>query len=179
MPFFNSFRGRLIVLILLGALPAFGLVIYLNLEQRRLETARVRHEAVNTAQLSAFSEQNFTEHTRQLLATLSQFSFLTRATDPEFVQQHLSNLRKLAPDYLNFGLVETNGLLFASAEKFTAPLDLGNRPYFQHVRRTHKFSVGVFQIGRVTSEPGLNFGYPVLNDEGKLERVLYASLRVS
>jgi signal transduction histidine kinase len=176
--FFASFRIRLLILTLLGVLPAFGLVVYMNLEQRRVETSRVREAAIATARLSAANQQKFTEHTRQLLATLSQFSFLTLTTNEALAHEHLSNLRKLAPDYLNFGLIETNGLLFSSAQSFTGAVSLADRPYFRRVLETQKFSAGNFQIGRLSGLAGLNFGYPVLNDEGKLERVLYASLRL-
>jgi len=176
--FFGRFRNRLVILMLLGVLPALGLVVYLNVEQRRLETRRIREAAVATAQLSAANQENFIAHTRQLLATLSQFAFLTLTTNSNFAHEHLSNLRKLAPDYLNFGLIETNGLLFCSSELFTNAINLGDRAYFRRTVQTKKFSAGDFQVGRLTHQPALNFGYPILN-EGRLQRILYASLRLA
>src|SRR5262245_40616113 len=108
--FLASFRNRLVILMLLGVLPSLGLVVYMNLEQRRLETNGVREAAVATSRLGAAAQQNFTAHTRQLLGTLSQFSFLVLTTNRDSAHEHLSNLRKLAPDYLNLGLIDTNGL---------------------------------------------------------------------
>lgn len=174
----SSFRTRLLILLCLGVLPSLALVLYLNFEQRHLETTRVREEAVATSRLSAANQQNYFAHTRQLLATLTQFQFLTLNTNRAYVQENLSNLRKLSPNYLNFGLIETNGILFASSEIYREPVDLSDRTYFRRVLETKKFSAGDFQVGRLTSEPALNFGFPVLDDEGRLNRVLYASLRL-
>src|SRR5439155_18692372 len=92
---------------------------------------------------------------------------------------HVSNLRKLLPDYVNFGLIVTNGMLFCTAEPTNAALNLSQRPYFRRVLQTRKFAIGEFQLGGLTGQPALNFGYPVLDGKGKLRRVLYASLKVS
>src|SRR5881296_625169 len=177
--FFALFRTRLILLVLLVLVPAFGLVMYGYFEQRRIETDRVREGATAICQLAAANQENFIQDARQLLATMTQFPFLVLATNRPFCENHLSNLRKLAPDYLNFGLIETNGILFASGVPWSEPVNLGDRPYFQRVLETRKFSAGDFQVGRLTRKAGLNFGYPVLNEAGELQRVFYASLDLS
>jgi signal transduction histidine kinase len=179
MPFVHSFRARLLHLLLIGVLPALAIIVYLNFDQRRLQAKQVRQRLTATSTLGAANEQNYFDHTRQLLATLTQFRFLTLATDRDFAHQHLENLRKLSPDYLNFGLVQSNGLLFCSSEPFTAPFDLGDRPYVRRVIERRQFSAGEFQVGRLTGEPALNFGWPVLEENGRLDRVLFASLRLS
>src|SRR5437870_2436575 len=131
--FFALFRTRLILLVLLLIIPAFGLVLYGYLEQRRIEKARVREGAAAISQLAAASEESFIDNTRQLLGTLAQIPFLVLATNQSFCEAHLANLRKLLPDYVNFGLIETNGTLFCSAELTNTALYLGDRPYFQRV----------------------------------------------
>src|SRR5439155_4968192 len=85
----------------------------------------------------------------------------------------------LSPDYVNFGLIETNGMLFCSSDATNGPMNLGNRPYFQRVLQTKRFSVGDFQIGRITGERVLNFGYPAIGEQGELKRVLYASSKLT
>lgn len=164
---------------LLGVLPAFALVLYENLEQRRVETERVREGAIAISRLAAANQQNFIKNTRQLLATLTQFPFLLLGTNRAYCEFHLANLRRLSPDYLNFGLVETNGNIFCSSEPFDGTVNVSDRAYFRQVVQTKKFSAGVFQIGLLTGQQCLNFGYPVLDERGSLERVLYASLKLS
>src|ERR1043166_3712260 len=102
--YFSLFRTRLVVLMLLAVLPAFGLVLYENFEQRRLETERIREGAIAISRLAAANQENFIKNTRQLLATLTQFPFLPLGTNRAYCESHLSNLLKLSPDYLNFGL---------------------------------------------------------------------------
>jgi signal transduction histidine kinase len=167
------------MLVLLLVIPAFGLVLYGHLEQRRIETARVGEGAIAISQLAAANQENFIKNSRQLLATLADIRFLVLATDQSFCQTHFSNLRKLLPDYLTFGLIETNGVVFCSAEPTNRSMNLGDRPYFQRVVQTREFSTGDFQVGRLSGQPSLNFGYPVLDEHGQLKRVLFASLKLS
>ncbi|HSU55695.1 MAG TPA: ATP-binding protein [Candidatus Dormibacteraeota bacterium] len=172
-------RRRLVVLALLIVLPVCGLLVYDSVQQRRGDMARARDAAMAISQLAAADQENFTKNTRQLLATLTQFPFMLLTTNRPFVETNFGNLRKLSPDYLNFGLIETNGDVFGSAEPTPVKVNLADRTYFQEVLRTHRFAAGDFQTGRVTHQPSLNFGYPVLDENGHLQRVLYASLKLS
>src|SRR6185295_7065361 len=94
---FALLRTRLILLVLLLVIPAFGLVLYGNLEQRRIETARVREGATAISHLAAANQENFIKNSRQLLATLSDIRFLVLATNRPFCETHFSNLRILLP----------------------------------------------------------------------------------
>jgi signal transduction histidine kinase len=177
--FLTLFRTRLLLLMMLLAIPALGLVLYGHLEQRRIETARVQEGAVAIAQVAAANQESFINNSRQLLATLADLPFLVLVTNPPAAQIHFSNLRKLLPDYSNFGLIETNGTLFCSGEPTNPPVSLADRSYFQRVMQTRKFATGDFLVGRLTGARALNFGYPVLDEQGKFKRVLYASLKLS
>jgi len=165
--------------VLLLVIPAFGLVLYGHLEQRRIEAARVREAATAMSQLAAANQENFIKNSRELLATLSDIRFLVLATDRSFCQTHFSNLRKILPDYVNFGLIEMNGMVFCNAEPTNRLVNLNDRPYFQRVVQTREFATGDFQVGRLTSQPALNFAYPMLNEKKQLTHVLYASLKLS
>src|ERR1041385_9008982 len=138
--FFALFRTKLILLVLLLVIPAFGLVLYGNLEQRRIETARVREGAIAISPLAAANQENFIKNSRQLLATLTEIRFLVLGTDRPVCQIHFANLRVLLPDYLNFGLIESNGMVFCTAEPTNGPVNFGDRPYFRRVVQTKKFS---------------------------------------
>jgi len=174
-----KFRTRLIILVLLLVTPAFGLVFYGNLEQRRIEKAKVRQGATALSELAGANQATFVKNTRQLLTTLAQFPFLVLATNRPFCEVHFSNLLKLSPDYVNFGLIETDGTLFCNGAETNVSENLNDRSYFQRVIQTKRFSIGDFQVGRLTAEPELSFGYPVLDEKGGVKRVLFASLKLS
>src|ERR1041385_8557508 len=137
---FTHFRTRLFLLVLLLVIPAVGLVLHGNLEQERIERARVREGATAISQLAAANQENFIKNSRQLLATLSEISFLVLGTNRPVCQTHFANLRVLLPDYLNFGLIESNGMVFCTAEPTNGPVNFGDRPYFRRVVQTKKFS---------------------------------------
>jgi signal transduction histidine kinase len=176
---FAKFRTRLITLVLLLVIPAFGLVLYGSLEQRRIEKAKVRQGAAAISELAASNQETFIKNSRQLLTTLAQFPFLVLATNRPFCEVHFSNLLKLSPDYLNFGLIEADGTLFCNGVETNVSENLSDRSYFQRVLRTKRSSMGDFQIGRWTGRSELSFGYPVLDEKGELRRVLFASLKLS
>jgi len=177
--FLTLFRTRLILLIFLVVLPALALVLYSYAEQRRLETARIREGAIAMSRLAAAKEENYVKNTRQLLATLTELTFFVLAQDAGFCHTNFSNLLKLSSDYVNFGLIEANGIVFASGLGGEARVNLSDRAYVRRVLERKRFSLGDFQIGRITREPTLNFGYPVLNEQGQITRVLFASLKIS
>ena len=110
----ESFRAKLMVLVLLTAIPAFALTLQRSLSQRGVEKEQVLHEISAVSRLIAAKEQSFVRNTRQLLATLSGLDFLVHAKDSSFCAVHFENLLKLSPDYLNFGMIESDGTVFAA-----------------------------------------------------------------
>jgi signal transduction histidine kinase/CheY-like chemotaxis protein len=176
---FQSFRARLLILILMIVIPALVGALYSNLEERQIEKTRVREGASAISQLAAAKAENFVTDARQLLATLTQFPFLLLAKDQSFSETHLANFRKLSPGYANFGLIETNGIVFCTADSTNSGMDFSNRQGFQRVLESRQFSVGNFHDDVMTGERVLNFGYPIMGDGGELQRVLYASLKLS
>jgi len=113
------FRTRLLLLIGLVVVPALALILYGNFALRRVETARAREQARAAASLAATVPEGYIRNARQLMATLTQLPFLLLSTNREFCEFHFKNLRSLTPDYFNFGLVETNGIVFCSRMQLT------------------------------------------------------------
>jgi signal transduction histidine kinase len=177
--FFGSFRTKLMVLVLLPAIPAFALAMQRNFDQRKSEKNQVVHEISAISRLIAANELSYVRNARQILATLSGIDFLVQSTDSSFSAVHFQNLLKLSPDYHNFGLIESNGQVFASG---VMPPDgtrsLADRAYFQRTQAGRGFSIGNFQAGRLTEKRSLSFGFPVVNRAGDMNRVIFASLKV-
>ena len=173
----ESFRAKLMVLVLLTAIPAFALTLQRSLSQRGVEKEQVLHEISAVSRLIAAKEQSFVRNARQLLATLSGLDFLVHAKDKSFCAVHFENLIKLSPDYLNFGLIESDGTVFAAGVTPASEVDsLKDRSYFKRTCNSQKFSIGEYQVGRLTGQRSLNFGFPVVNQSNQLSRVLFASL---
>jgi signal transduction histidine kinase len=176
---FGKFRTKLMLLVLLPVLGALGLALERNFEHRRTEKAQVVQEIGSISRLIAANNNAYIKNARQILATLSGIDFLVHGTNDAVCNVHFQNLCKLLPDYLNFGLIESNGAVFSSAVIPDGPRpSLGDRSYFRRAVQARTFSIGEYQVGRLTEQPSLNFGYPIFDKSGAVERVLFASLKL-
>jgi len=173
------FQTQLLFLILLVVAPALGLIVYGNLEQQRIEQERTREGAEAISNLAAANELNLIKQTRQLLATLVEFPFLVAATNVEFCQIHFSNLQKILPDYVNFGLIERDGSLFCTATPLKRPVLRIKDRFIDQVIQTKRFAIGTDEGSLATDRASLNIGYPVLNNQKQVQRVIFASLNRS
>jgi signal transduction histidine kinase len=172
---FSSLRLRLVVLVLLAVVPALGLMLYTNLEQRRLANVQAQEDAQRLARLAATQQQQLIEGARQLLIALAQISEV-RGGDAAACNTLMTSLLKQYPLYANLGVIELDGDVFCSAVSLTGPINAADRVYFRHALETGGFSVGDYQIGRVTGKAAVNFGYPVLDDAGQPEAVAFVAL---
>jgi signal transduction histidine kinase len=181
LPGLGLLRTRLLLIALLVLIPVYALGLHGFLQQRRIEQANVQEGVIATAKLAAATQKYFIEKTRQLLATLTlkRFNFLVLGTDRPFCEGNFANLKLLSPDYVNFGLIERDGMMFCNALQTNRAVILADRSYFQQVSQQHRFSIGVLQPDPLVREPCLNFGYPVTDTNGGFERVIFASLKLS
>jgi PAS domain S-box-containing protein len=173
--FWQKLDGRLLLLVLLPMVPALALIFYSDFEQRNLRAIQVKQEAVQAAELGAVNQQALIEGIRQLQASLAQLPHY-RGTNAAFYRMNFTNVMRLYPYYLNYGLVETNGTVFVSAIPFQDEVNLRDRIFFQQVLKTRGFAVGDFAREPGTGRACLYFGCPIEGPNGEVARVLYAAL---
>jgi signal transduction histidine kinase len=179
IPFLARFETQLILLIVLVITPALGLFVYGHFEQERIEQQRTRDGAEALSNLAATSELNLIKQARQLLATLSELRFLVLAKDTNFSQMHLSNLAKLLPDYVNFGIIETNGTLFCTGNPIKAVVPKIRDPFVRQVVETKKFAIAEQTVDLITDPISLTIAFPILDTNRNVERVIFAALKRS
>ena len=66
------------LLVLIAVVPAFGLIVYSAIEQRRMATHAALHEAMRLAKSGAATHERMLEGAQQLLITLSQLDEVRR-----------------------------------------------------------------------------------------------------
>lgn len=179
LPGFDQIRTRLLYLVLVALLPACALVLYGNLEQQKLEKEGLRAQAMVTARLAAASQEHFLKNAKHLLQTLANLQWLVTATNRPAVEWHLQNLRILAPDYADFGLIETNGSLFCSAAETNLSPSLTNSSVFKKCLRNSGFCAASFEVDEITKTPTMRFGYRIQGTNNAVARILYGSVRLS
>jgi signal transduction histidine kinase len=168
-------RARLLLLVLLAVIPALGLTLYTNLEERQLRRALVQEHAMRLSRLVSADYERLIEDVRQLLVSLARFPAVRdghraacNALFADLLTQHSS--------YANLGVIEPDGNVFCSALPITDQVYLGDRVYLRRALETRDFAIGEYQVGRITRKATVNFGYPVLDDAGHVRAVVFAAL---
>jgi len=174
----SSLRTRLAGLVLLAVLPAMGVALYSGVVARRQAAAAAWADMERLARLTVVSEERFIEGARQLLATLAQNSAVRSGYAPE-CDATLAALLKETRYYATLGSVGPDGEILCSALPIRGRVNAADRSWFRRAVQTRQFAVGDYQIGRVTRKATVNFGYPVLNERGRVQAVVFAALDLS
>ena len=173
--FFSGLRVRLLLLVLLAVVPALGLTLYTNLEERQLRKAQVQEYALRLSRIVSADHERLIEGARQLLVTLTR---LPAVRDPNRAACNalFADLLTQQSSYANLGVIDADGNIFCSGLPITGQVYVGDRSYFRRAKETRDFAIGDYQIGRVTGKATLNFGRPILDDAGHVRAVVFAAL---
>ena len=166
---------RLLGLVLLAVLPAVALLVYSYVQQRRTATNDARAHALEVTELAASDARLATDQGRQLLIGISRLEEV-RGTDNTGCDKLFADLLSRFPLYANLGVINRDGSVFCSGLPAARGVNLSDRDYFQQAVTTHDFAIGAYQIGRITNRPSFNIAYPVLDDNGATERVVFAAV---
>lgn len=174
----GKLRARLVLVMAVSFLPAVSVVVYDHFSRQSIEINNSARNAEYAVQLAADVYQGRLESARQVLVTLSQWDTVRFGTRSE-LETELRKVLAKHPHFDNLGVISMDGYLVASAMEYDGPLFLGDRPYFRRAIESNSFSVGDYQIGRVTGKPSLNCAFPVQDAKGRLSRVVYAAFDLS
>lgn len=168
----NSFNRSIIKLLVIPLLfiPVAVLFIYSASEGKKIAQLRIKQQAEYIMRTVLLENRRLMEESEAIMGMWSEYVVVNRETPCDF---DILPLVKGSSRYLNYGVLDLDGDLVCSGEPFTGPINAADRLYFQKVLETKEFSVGEYQIGRVTGRPSVNFGYPVLDMEGNVIQVLY------
>jgi PAS domain S-box-containing protein len=175
---FTSLRARLVALVFLATIPSLILIGYFTSLERRAAGAAAKADALRLAQLAAQSHARIIYGARELLATVAELKEV-RSGD---AAAGTAVLQKLLPNYRfygNLGIATPDGMVLSSAIPLKGPVMVGDRPWFKQAVTTREFSVGEYQIGRITERPAVNFASPILDADGKVQAVAFISLDLS
>jgi diguanylate cyclase (GGDEF)-like protein len=169
-------RVRLMQLVLLAVVPAFGVIGYNALVEYEHAAEDAERDAARLAQLAAREHTRLITQTRHLLINLSQLP-------PVQAQRPLGDCRRVLveaqishPLYTNIGVARLDGDVICNSRRLRERVNIADRDYFRGALALREFASGTYQIGRVTGAPAINFGYPVFDREGEITGVIYAAL---
>ncbi|MCX6928139.1 MAG: HAMP domain-containing protein [Verrucomicrobia bacterium] len=172
---FSGLRFRLVLLVVLASLPPVVLTLHIARQDRQRQTAALRQRSQDMVKLAARKEDEMIAGTRQLLRAVAE-SAQVRSAQWGNATMLLRTLFADYPRYSNLGVIKTNGEVSASALPLTNTVNLADRSFFQRVLATRDFSIGDYEVGRISGKPSFNLGYPVLDPSGLVQAVVFAAL---
>jgi GAF domain-containing protein/cache domain-containing protein len=170
----RSLLARVVFLVLLPLVPLLAFVLYAGIDERRDAAREAKGTALKLAQAVSANQEQLIEEARQLLTTLAKEPRLRRG-DLTACNIYLADTLSRWPRYANLGVIALDGSVACSALPHSG-VNASDRLYFQEAVATRDFSVGEYQIGRITGKASLNFGYPLLDDTGQVEKIAFAAL---
>jgi PAS domain S-box-containing protein len=173
----SSLRVRLLLVLLLGVFPAFGLACYLGVEHRRQAMAKAHADAIQLARTAAATPERLIEAERQLLATLAALPDV-RGGDAAACQARFADLLNQYRRYANLAVTTPDGYTTCSALPFTPPVRTTHRAWYRRVLASRAFVVGDYQVGTITGKATINMALPVLGEANQILAILTAALDV-
>jgi signal transduction histidine kinase len=170
---FRSLRFRLLLIVLLALLPAFGLAIYNASQQRHLVQNQVQEDALDIAQSLANHQNELVEGARQMLFVLAQLPVI-RGDDDLACKAYLTELKANNPRYMNIIKWDLAGNMLCDAANSPLPHKSPFPDHLEMVLDSMDFVINGFVISPHTNERALSFGYPVLDEYGQPKNVLVA-----
>ena len=172
-------RSRIILLVVLAGLPALVFTVYSTWDERRRAEVHARQELRRLVTLAAHQQAQIIEGARQTLVAISLVPFAVlndRARCNEFLAKLLEKSSGL---YHSMGIYSADNVLLCNAVPWKGKIVSPDRLYLQLARTTGKFSIGEYQIGRVTKQQGINFGYPIMGPAGEVKAVAFVAVNLN
>jgi diguanylate cyclase (GGDEF)-like protein/PAS domain S-box-containing protein len=160
--FFQSLQSRLILLIILVALPGLVGLIYQSFVERGNAIDAALQQAIKTVETTTNEQNKVIKDTHIFLQRLATFSSVLNPDSPE-CSIVLADILKLNSHYVNLGIPRADGELLCNATPLEKPVNVADRPYIQKALATKNFSIGEFQVDRAAGVTSINFAYPVIH----------------
>ena len=176
--FLNSLRFRIFLMSLVAVAPLIALSVYHAQEDRNRENKDLRDEAIQLVNFTLIEEAQTIDGARQLLLSLSNLP-KQYFTDSVRCKNYLSHLLAKFNRYIDIGVVNKNGSLFASGRSAENKKDYSKSEFFEEVMDKSGFAVGEYFVDPISHKKIINLGYPILDEKQRIKAVLFASLDVS
>jgi signal transduction histidine kinase len=173
--FLKSLRIRLLLLVLIAIIPAWGAIAYTAAEQKRIAVAEIQRNVLRLVEFSAHEEEQVLQGTRQILIALANFVQKTDENSSE-CSTFCADLLKQFRRYANIGAINPNGDIFCSAVMFHEPTNAADQSWFRRAVESGDFAISDYHIGRITGKPVLVSAYPYRVAEGEPATVVFAAL---
>ena len=172
---FSSVRGKIVLIVVLGTLPIAIFSMVMGIYGVRLAVTRLERDARDLSDMIFQLYNKKIDEAYLLLTTLSQIPQM-QAMETSICTSMFEHLFEQSKGYTGFTIVTAEGDVIASNPPITGPLNFSDRPWCQSVMRSRQFTVGEYQMGRISRKPVQVLSYPILDEIGEIQAVLTAGL---
>ena len=137
MKFFSlkSLRVRLLLLVLVAVIPAWGMIAYTASEQRRIAVSEIQRNVLQLAEFIAHEEEQILQGARQMLIALTKF-IQKEDTQPSECNDFCADLLKQFRRYANIGAVKPNGEVYCSGVPFDQSPNAADQVWYRRAVET-------------------------------------------
>ncbi len=171
----RSLRLRVLGLLILALLPAFGLMVFAASELRQRALRETQDSALRMTELAAANQRQLIDGARDILIPLAQIPAI-QSQDRAACLFFLSNVLMQHPLYANFGATDADGNVFCMTLPQRMPFSIADQDYFRQSMSTHDFAISPYQISPTNAQAIVTLAYPVLDRIGEPQGIVFASL---
>ena len=173
----KTLMARLLLVALVALLPAFGVAVHDQIEQRSLRWRATEDEARRLVTLVAAEQLRIAEGAEQVLDAIAA-TYAGLRLSPAECPALFSDLIARSSRYVFAAVADLSGDIICSQgmAPIGGPINLADRSYFRLALQTKSYSVGEFAIGRMTGVPSLHFGRPLSDRQGNITGVAAVGL---
>jgi diguanylate cyclase len=169
-------RARLLLLVLLAVIPAFGVIGYTAISRHSEAALAAETSAMNLARRAARGQARIISDTHELLTHIAQEPTVYNRNNAAECNHWLVEVHRGHSYYTNIGAAAPSGDSFCSSGPIRSKINIADRDYFQRAIQTAGFAIGNYQIQPATGAPEINAAFPAYDPNGQLQAVVYAAL---
>jgi PAS domain-containing protein len=174
IPLRQSTRGRLILLVLLVAIPGFLVQLYGAWSDLQQDIAARKQDA---RQVVVRAQGKFATLLDTSRTVFSELVRLNAVRTPDNCTQAFNDLRlvyeRLAPDATNIGLSDAEGNIYCAIHSVVGNMNMADQPHFIRATSSLDMAFGEYSRYSSTGPPSLSVAYPVLSFDGNVETVIF------
>lgn len=172
--FFSSLRSRLILLVVLTAIPGIILLLRTGLEQRQHAIQDAQEDVTYLGRMASTMQAVMVDNVKAFLLTLAHM--------PALREQDVAGCRDLFTHlvddhfgyYASFYVADLSGKIVCSPPGMHTPPDFDTCNHYRNLIAATDYVFSGYHICDHTGKAVLSIGYPVLNAQG--ERVLVTNV---
>ena len=170
-----TLRARLLLLILLAAVPTIAIEAYSEAELRSTRQEEIRQEALRLMRLVTAEQERIDESARQLLVGFSEGDEV-HAQDWTHCSETAKQVLARVEGYVNIGIATADGDLLCSGLPPPPDKDMRRQDFLGEMTPSGNLLLGRYHVGLITAHAVLMVAVPLPQSGGTAPLVAWANI---